>query len=121
MTNEQVLINYKSLIDLRQRAILFPAGVSYAIMRNLKLLKPIVQDIEESRNQIAQTYGEPSESDVSYYIIKPENQAKAQEELASLAAADNNITLNTIKLSQIEHMDLAIKDMEDLYFMLDEE
>lgn len=117
-TNQQVSEMYEALAGVQKKNLTFPAKVSYAIVRNLKILNPMYEDIIEVRNKIITSN---SKQEGEYFRVLPEKQDYVNSELKSLAAVPNeDISLTKIKLKDIESLDLPIDVMEGLFPMIDE-
>jgi hypothetical protein len=64
MKNSDIMSCYEGLTNLRQGANRrLPARTSFAIIRNLKTLQPIVEDIQTAYNELIIKYAEPVEGD----------------------------------------------------------
>lgn len=121
MKNKEVVNVYEKLIKTTQmNQTRFPAKVSFAIVRNLKLLEPIYNDIIEARLKIAQEYGEEIPDEPGSYKAKDGMFDIMQDELNSLAEVENDIKFYTITLDDIQNNSLSLADMEGLYFMIEE-
>nr|DAP43414.1 MAG TPA: Protein of unknown function (DUF1617) [Caudoviricetes sp.] len=58
MLNKDIVTMYRGLTSLASDLeTKLPAKVSFAIVRNIKLLAPIVEDIDFARQSVAATYG----------------------------------------------------------------
>lgn len=120
MTNREIEDAYVALTKLQENAELrFSAGVAYAIVRNMKILKPIVEDIVLTRIKILQKYGDPIDDQPGYYIPKEGQEETLEKALKELEQIDNDINIYQIGMSALNSVDLSIADMEALYFMVD--
>jgi len=62
MKNNEIISCYEGLQNLRQAATRrLPARTSFAVIRNLKTLQPIVEDIQTAYNEIIAKYADPVE------------------------------------------------------------
>lgn len=119
MKNLDIMNMYEGLNLLMQDSSLkFPAKVSFAIIRNLKILFPIVKDIEDTKLRVIKNYGKEENGN---YIISLENREKANEELNVLANIEIEISLIKINLKDIENLDIPLKVAKALSYMLEEE
>ncbi len=118
--NKEVTTIYEGLNSLRKSDIKFPAKVGYAIVRNLKILSPIYEDIIIAREMLLSENGTQVEGE-NYYEIAPEKKDFVMKELDSLGRAENEITLTKIKMADIEKLDLPIEIMEGLFCMIEED
>lgn len=117
-TNTQIISIYESLLMIRNKS--FPTKVSYTIVRNLKTLQPIYEDIISARETLIQNNGTLVEEE-NYYKIDPDKAEYVNQELKSLSEAENEINLTMFKLQDIESMELSIEAMESLYPMIQED
>ena len=114
MTNREITDIYDGLYYLRENASQpFSARVAYAITRDLRILQPIVEDINTTREQILAKYGTLQED--GNYLVLQENVSAAQENMDNLGAIDVDIDLMPINLKDIEHLNLSVKEMDALY------
>lgn len=121
MLNRELIQIYDNLYKLSERnEVRFPAKVSFCITRNIKMLMPIAEAFELARITILQDYGIEAEDKPGFYKIKPDKAEIAMKELQDLENTEVDLTLQKIKLQDIENLDLSIQDMDALYPMLEE-
>lgn len=119
MLNKDILTLFRGLQELSADSeVRLPAKVAFAIVRNLKSLAPIVEDIETARFHIAETYGVPTEQG---YSIPNVSRDAANEELNELANTNVEVSIVTIKMSDIENLSISVAAAEALIFMVEEE
>lgn len=120
MINKKIMENYEKLCELRERSTTrFPARVSFAIVRNIKTLQSIYEDIIAVRLEILQKYGDPAD-EPGYFSPKIGKEKVMKEELDSIDKAETPINqIQYISFSDIENLDLSIADMDALSFMVD--
>lgn len=119
MTNKDILSCFEGLQKLRQAADRrLPARTSFAIVRNIKTLQPIVDDFRESYQELLDKYGDPIEND--QYQIKTENLQDFNDELNNLYNLDISLDIVKIKFSDIEDLDFSLEETEALYFMIED-
>ena len=119
MTNKDILSCFEGLQKLRQAADRrLPARTSFAIVRNIKTLQPIVDDFRDSYQELLDKYAEPIEND--QYKVKAENIQVFNDELNSLYNLDVNLEIVKIKFSDIEDLDFSLEETEALYFMIED-
>lgn len=115
MTNREIVDTYNGLYELRRQVQHpFAASISYAIVRNLRMLQPIVEDIDATRREILERCGGALQEDGNY-IIPPEHVAEAQAEIENLESFEENISLMTIKFDELSKLNLTVKEMDALY------
>lgn len=119
LTNKEIINIYPILSKLKNGGKSFPVKVAYAIARNLKTLRGIVEDVDPLRLSILEKYGEIQE-DNNTYLIPPENKDIVVKELDDLDSVENDIKVYTIKLEQLDGYDLSVEEMEAIDFMIEE-
>lgn len=121
LTNLQIY-NYASnlLEEFSNSAELkLPVKVNFYLQKNLLTLKNLATEIEESRLNIVQEYGQINEDGTSYFIPN-ENIEKAQQELNDLFALDQEVQIYMIKLDSFnDDILLSMSQMESLMFMIE--
>lgn len=119
MTNKEVMETYEKLCELRERSTTrFPAKVSFAIVRNIREMQPIYEDIITTRLEVLQKYGDPTD-EPGYFSPKIGKEKIMKEELDAINNIEPSIIINMIMFSDIENLDLSIADMDALSFMVD--
>ena len=121
LTNLQIY-NYASnlLEEFSNSAELkLPVKVNFYLQKNLLTLKNLATEIEESRLNIIQEYGQINENGTSYFIPN-ENIEKAQQELNDLFALEQEVQIYMIKLDSFnDDILLSMSQMESLMFMIE--
>lgn len=121
MLNKDILTMYSGLAglasDLEAR---LPAKVSFAIMRNIRNLSPIVEDIETARRQIIVDHGGVAVGD-DQMQIQHDQVDDCQRCFDELGNMDVDIALVKIRFEDIESLNLSIPMAQALEFMLEEE
>lgn len=120
MKNQDILSCYEGLQNLRKAAIQrVPARVSFAIVRNIKILQPIVEDLQSVYNELVLKYANPIEED--RYQIKDGLIGEFNKEITNLYTQDTEVAIVKIKFSDIENLMLSLDETEALYFMVEED
>lgn len=120
MLNKDIISSFEGLQKLRQAASRrLPARTSFAIVRNIKTLQPIVEDIQTAYNELIMKYAEPIEGDK--FRVKEENMSEFTTELNSLYNLDTEVPIVKIKFTDIENLDFSLEETEALYFMIEDE
>ena len=120
LTNEQVCDSYVALSNLKNSKKLLPIKVSYAIIRNIKLLQPIVESVDMVKLDIFSKYGTQDTNSPGSYDIPPENVVIVNDQLRELSATENEVNIITIKLDTLDGYELTVDEMDALYFMIEE-
>lgn len=119
MLNKDIVTMYRGLTSLASDLeTKLPAKVSFAIVRNIKLLTPIVEDIDFARQSVAATYG--VEVDGGYSISEQQIDTVNQE-LTAIAETEVDVPIVKVKMSDIENLNISVGIAEALEFMIEEE
>lgn len=120
MLNKDILTMYNGLMGLASDPeARLPAKVSFAIMRNIRNLSPIVEDIETTRRQIIVDHGGVPVGD-DQMQIQHDQIDDCQRCFDELGNMDVDIALMKIKFEDIESLNLSIPMAQALEFMLEE-
>lgn len=119
MLNKDIITMYCGLESLASDPdTKLPAKVSFAIVRNIKTLAPIVEDINSTRQSIAQTYGVKIDDK---YSIPEQYIDTVNQELTGVAETEVDVPIVKIKMSDIENLNISVAVAEGLDFMIEEE
>ena len=119
MKNQEILTCFEGLQKLRQAADRrLPARTSFAIVRNIKTLQPIVEDFQDAYKELLVKYAIPIDGD--RYQVKEENIATFNTELENLQNLEVDFQIIKIKFSDIENLDFSLDETEALYFMMED-
>mgnify|MGYP007056328404 FL=1 len=119
MLNKDILTLFSGLQTIAANTEMqLPAKVAFAIARNIKVLTPIVEDIETARIHIGETYGILTEQG---YNVPSVSQEVANKELLALANTEVEVPIVKIKISDIEDLNISVSIAEALIFMIEEE
>lgn len=125
MTNEKVEIIYMALLKMDKSV--FPAKTAFAIVRNIHMLQPIVEDYRDAKLKVLQKYNGKSEyleeDNQSIFIFESQEiRNKVAKEFDELDKIDNHIRLYKIKESELESLgNISISIAEGLLYMLEED
>lgn len=112
-------IRIKEFCDEKAEALM-PAKCSFYIYKNLNTLIEAATYIDKARQNILEKYGKEQSEDI--FDISQENRESAQQELTELSEIEQEINLYYINLEDIENVDLSVKQISNINFMiLDEE
>ena len=120
MTNNEIYMHATALMeafnDAEQK---LPIKVSFYLQKNKATLVELAQDIEKSRVQIAQTYGELNEEG-EQYVIMPDKMEAAAKELEDLFSLEQEVNIYKINIDSLsDDLVMTTAQMEALMFMID--
>lgn len=120
--NRDIITMYQGLSQLASNeGMRLPARVSFAVVRNLKMLIPIIEDIDMARQSIAETYGTLDIDNPTQYRIPENNRDIVNQELDAIMETEVDVPLVKIKMTEIEDLNISIAMAEALMFMVEEE
>ena len=120
--NRDIITMYQGLSQLASNeGMRLPARVSFAVVRNLKMLIPIIEDIDMARQSIAETYGTLDVNNPTQYRIPENNRDTVNQELNAIMETEVDVPLVKIKMTEIEDLNISIAMAEALMFMVEEE
>lgn len=120
--NRDIITMYQGLSQLASNeGMRLPARVSFAVVRNLKILIPIIEDIDMARQSIAETYGTLDVDNPTQYRIPENNRDTVNQELDAIMETEVDVPLVKIKMTEIEDLNISIAMAEALMFMVEEE
>lgn len=121
MTNKEVSKTYQQLLQMYDSGIdKFPVKVAYAITRNKRLLAPIYDDYWDLRDSYIKEHADPSVDQPGLFNIRAGEEDILNQKLNELESIDNEINLSKIPFEDLYNMSLSLKDMDTLYFMIEE-
>ncbi len=114
---------YRKLIEISQREeLIMPVKLSFKLLRNSKTIEPIALSFEEASNSTIMKYANPLQGeDVGKMEISKEDFEKVKFEIKELEDEDVDIPLLPIKLSELEDLDLTMRDLAGLYPIIENE
>lgn len=92
----------------------FPAKVSYAIAKNLKLLESEFKDLEEQRIKICESYANKDEDGKAVtqekdgntvYVFSGDAQEQCNKEYADLLGEEIDLDIHTVEASELDKCD----------------
>lgn len=120
MKNHEILDTYEALISLRERSeTRLPASTVYAIIRNMRILQPIAEDITIARMDVLKEYGDPVPEQPGFFSPKIGKEDEMNKALEDLASIENDVDFIKIPISSLDGLKLSMADMDALYFMVD--
>ena len=120
LTNNEIYIYAQNLMmafeDKEQK---LPIKISFYLQKNKNTLLQLAQDIEQTRLEIARSYGELDE-ETSQYIIPPEKMEEASKELNDLFNLEQDVQIYTINIDSFgDDLTITTAQMEAIMFMID--
>ena len=119
LTNEEIyFINNQFNIAIEGANQYLPAKINFYIQKNKKKIMDLAMEIEQTRINIIQNFGEAVEE--GKYFIPKEHIEAAQNELNDLLNISQTIDIYTISINDIENLQFTLPQMEALMFMIEE-
>ena len=120
LTNREIysyaLALNEAFADSTQR---LPMKVNFYLQKNKKTLVDLGQDIEASRLEVIQSYGNITE-DGTQYLIPQEKLEDAQKELEELLTLEQEVDIYTISADSLtDDISLTTGQMEAIMFMIE--
>lgn len=120
LTNNEIYMHTQNLMmafeDKDQK---LPIKISFYLQKNKNTLLQLAQDIEQTRLEIARSYGELDE-ETSQYIIPPEKMEEASKELNDLFNLEQDVQIYTINIDSFgDDLTITTAQMEAIMFMID--
>lgn len=113
LTNSQIYALYEVLVQLKQNDNQLSIRTGFNIIRNISILEPIYMTIAETRREILLTDGEVT---ADGQVTIPQNKIyEVNNKLNELSMIENEVSLNTFNLSDLEIFSLSLADIEKLF------
>lgn len=97
-----------------------PIKISFYLQKNKNTLVQLAQDIEQSRMNIAQSYGTLDEEN-QQYVIPPEKMETAAKELNDLFTLEQEVQIYTINIDSFgDDLTITTAQMEAIMFMIEQ-
>ena len=121
LTNYEIYTYANNLVlafnDGRQK---LPIKINFYLQKNKKILLELAKEIEKSRMEIAQSYGELNEA-TAQYVVPDDQTAAANKELEDLFSLTQEVNIEVVDIDCIdEDLVLSTAQMEALMFMIDD-
>lgn len=119
MTNQEIYDKAIRLVnDFNIDSIAMPIAACFSIEKNKATLRSLGEEVEKTRYQIIQRYGEVEEGG-DFKV--PENKiAEANEELFALLSIEQEVKIYTFKIEELKNVELTPAQMKAIMFMIDE-
>lgn len=120
-TNKEIY-NFYFLINenIINENITLPIKVNFAIQKNFTLLLKLSEEIEQVKQKICAQNGNYVPEENSFKIDKDKIES-TQQQLDDLMEIKQEIKIHTIKLEDLENIQLTSKQMQALLFMIEDE
>lgn len=120
LTNNEIYAYARNLTEaFENNDQKLPIKISFYLQKNKNTLIELAQDIEKSRMEIAQNYGEIDESN-QQYIIPPEKMEEATKELTDLFSLEQEVQIYTVSIDSFDDSFMVTSSqMEAIMFMID--
>jgi predicted nucleic acid-binding Zn-ribbon protein len=120
LTNNEIYTYTRQLMDAFQDGEQkLPIKINFYLQKNKNTLLALAQDIEKSRLEIAQNFGELDESGTQYQI-PAEKLAAASKELEDLFSLEQDVAIAKISVDSLsDDLTLTTAQMEAIMFMID--
>lgn len=121
---------YSALMGIKVKKL--PIKMSFILSRNLKKMEEVVQDIENRRNDLLNTYGEKGEDgqlkvgDNGEITVPAPDVPKFMTDMGEVLNANIEIALDKVSMADVEKCDqdgydnLTVEEVGALECMLDE-
>ena len=120
MTNEEIYSLALGMSNnFNDNEIYMPAVIAYSIQKNKKVLLEIAEEIELTRMNIIQHYGEIQEN--GQYLVSKENIDKANKELEELLSIQQEIKIYLCPIEAFDDIKFTSIQMGAIMFMIDED
>ena len=120
-TNEELYTILKNLNEqiLSKIDLIFPVRVNFYIQKNINLLRPLIQEVEDTRINLISSSGTLNE-ETNQYIIDPDKMQYVVDELNKLFAIQQEVNFYQCDLEDLGNMPLTMQQMDALMFMIKE-
>lgn len=97
-----------------------PAKINFYIQKNKNILYTLSLLIEDTKNNIADHYGQYQPETDSYFIEQDKREI-AQQELNDLMNIEQDVNILKIKFKDIENLEFTSAQMDAILFMIQDE
>lgn len=120
-TNKEIY-NFYFLINenIIKENIILPVKVNFAIQKNFTILVDLSEEIEKIKEKICIQNGKYISENNSFQIDKDKIES-TQQQLDDLMKIKQEVKIYTIKLEDLENIQLTSKQMQALLFMIEDE
>ena len=119
LTNNQIYSYASKLSNLDMSSIRMPVRINFFLQKNIQIIENAIQEIEQARIHIAQTFGTLNEDGTSY-TVSPENMVEVNQELNDLSNLEQDLNIHIFKLDDFDGIELTYNQMSAIMFMIEE-
>ena len=120
MTNNEIYSHANQLLEAFQdNTQKLPIKINFYLQKNKNTLVEMAQEIEKTRMEIAQSYGEV-DNETQQFIIPPEKAMEASKELNDLFNLEQDVNIYMINADSLsDDYDMTTAQMEAIMFMIE--
>ena len=117
LTNLEIYTTAQALMESITTDINLPVKVGFYIQKNMKKMTELAQEIEKSRMEIFDKYGEKDEENNQYKFDKSV-QEQVQKELNDLFDLTQDVKTNMLELGWFDDIDLNANQIAAISYMI---
>ena len=117
LTNLEIYTTAQALMENITTDINLPVKVGFYIQKNMKKMTELAQEIEKSRMEIFDKYGEKDEENNQYKFEKSV-QEQVQKELNDLFDLTQDVKTNMLELDWFDDIDLNANQIAAISYMI---
>ena len=117
LTNLEIYTTAQALMENITTDINLPVKVGFYIQKNMKKMTELAQEIEKSRMEIFDKYGEKDEENNQYKFDKSV-QEQVQKELNDLFDLTQDVKTNMLELDWFDDIDLTANQIAAISYMI---
>lgn len=120
MINGEIYSRANQLLEAFQdNSQKLPIKINFYLQKNKSVLIEMAQEIEKTRMEIAQSYGE-LDNETNSFIIPPEKMIEASKELNDLFNLEQDVNIYMINIDSLsDDYDMTTAQMEAIMFMIE--
>ena len=111
MTNNEIILLYKGILELRKKQLEVDATTCFLLITNKKRLEPIADSITETSEQLFKKYAERVDNELK---ILPEHMNEFWDEYHKLMAIETEVQLEKIPIEKLNNIKISLDVMEYL-------
>lgn len=120
LTNLEIYTTAQELMENITAELNLPVKVGFYIQKNMKKMTELAQEIEKSRIEIFDKYGEKDEENNQYKFNK-DVQEQVQKELNDLFNLTQDVKTNMLQLEWFDEIDLTATQIAAISYMIADE